>query len=128
MAPRKPCTRLVGDVKIAGSAQVRKDGVLLQHGSILLQFFPERMTELMRFADETEKAAMTAELSRRATDLSQAAGRQVGFAEVVEAVQGGIAEQCGLKLERGERTPSEIIILAELAQKKYSSAEWTLRS
>ena len=113
--------------KVVGSAQVRKEGVLLQHGSILLRFQPELMAAVMRLNTDTERAVMTAELARRAVGLSEVAGRQVGFAEVVDAVRLGIAEECGLDLEGGERPPAETALLQELAEKKYSSAEWNLR-
>jgi len=117
----------VGGRKIVGSAQVRKDGVLLQHGSILLRFCPEQMTSIMRFDNETARTEMTAELSRRATDLSKAAGRKIEFAEAVEAMQAGIVEQCGLYLTRGVRTLTEERMLQKLARDKYGTEAWNLR-
>ncbi len=117
----------VGGRKIVGSAQFRHNGVLLQHGSILLRFCPERMTDVMRLDVEAERAAMTSELSRRATDLSEVAGRQVEFAEVVEAVQAGIREKCGLEFVPGEWASKETVLIQELATNKYSTDEWNLR-
>ncbi|MHC1758733.1 MAG: biotin/lipoate A/B protein ligase family protein [Negativicutes bacterium] len=117
----------IGGRKVVGSAQVRKDGVLLQQGSILLRFFPERMASVMCFDDEAARMKMTAELSRRATDLSEVAGRKIGFDEAVEAVQAGIAEQCLLHLTRGARTLTEKRMIQELTRDKYSTEEWNLR-
>lgn len=117
----------VGGRKIVGSAQVRKDGVLLQHGSILLRFCPEQMTSIMRFDNEAARMKMTVELSRRATDLAKVAGRKIKFAEVMEAVQAGIVEQCGLYLTRGARTFTEKRMLQELARDKYGTEAWNLR-
>ena len=117
----------VGGRKVVGSAQVRKNGVLLQHGSILLQFCPERMTSVMRFEDDAARMEMASELSRRATDLSEASGRPVGFDEVVNAVHLGMENQCGLKFIPGMWTGAELEKTREFANHKYCTDEWNLR-
>lgn len=117
----------VGGRKVVGSAQLRKDGVLLQHGSILLNFEPERMVNILRLSDKVERTVLLQELPQRATGLSEVKGRKVRFAEVASAVAAGIAYQCGLKLTSGERTPAEINRTQELADRKYSTEEWNLR-
>lgn len=113
--------------KVVGSAQVRRDGVLLQHGSILLRFSPECMSRVMPFKDEKMREAMQRELSRRATDLAEATGRQISFAEAVEALQAGITEQCRIHLDLGEREPAESNLVIQLVERKYSAEAWNLR-
>ena len=75
----------VGDHKVVGSAQLRQDGALLQHGSILL-------------ADDQ---AMVARLTRgdppadRSAPLARLLGRPIGWQEAAEAVTRAAAEQWG---------------------------------
>ena len=117
----------VGGRKIVGSAQVRKDGILLQHGSILLDFQPERIVNILRLADEMTRAALLRELALRATSLSAASGRNIGFYEVSMAVATGMAKECGLNLVKGERTQAETEMARSLAKHKYCAEEWNLR-
>jgi len=117
----------VGGRKIVGSAQVRKNGILLQHGSILLRFCPERMTSVMRFEDDAARMKMASELSRRATGLSEVLGRSVGFDEVVKAVYLGMEKQCGLKFIQGRWTQAELEKTQGFANHKYCKDEWNLR-
>ena len=116
----------VGGRKIVGSAQTRRDGVLLQHGSILLDFDPESWVDVFAITEEEGRRALLAELSRRATGLNNVAGKQFEFMEVATAVASGISAQCGLRMNPARRDLPELEIVRELEQ-KYRSREWTLR-
>ena len=116
----------VGGRKIVGSAQTRRDGVLLQHGSILLDFDPESLVDVFAIAAEEGRRKLLKELSRRAAGLNDVAGKQFTFMEVAAAVSFGISTQCGVRLNPAERTLMELELVQEL-EKKYRSREWTLR-
>ena len=117
----------VGGRKIVGSAQVRKDGILLQHGSILLDFQPERIVNILRLADERTGKILLQELAQRATSLSAVSGKKIGFYEVSTAVAAGMAKECGMNLVKGERTKAETEMARSLAKNKYCAEEWNLR-
>ena len=116
----------VGERKIVGSAQTRRDGVLLQHGSILLDFDPESLVDVFAITAEERRRKLLEELSRRAAGLNAVAGKQFAFMEVATAVASGISAQCGLHLKRSQRDLPELELVQELVQ-KYRSKEWTLR-
>ena len=116
----------VGGRKIVGSAQTRRDGVLLQHGSILLDFDPESLVDVFAITAEEGRRKLLAELSRRAAGLNAVAGKQFEFMEVASAVASGISAQCGLCLKPAQRDLLELKLVQELEQ-KYRSQEWTLR-
>ena len=116
----------VGGRKIVGSAQTRRDGVLLQHGSILLDFDPESLVDVFAIAAEEGRRELLAELSRRAAGLNAVAGKQFEFLEVATAVASGISTQCGVQLNPTQRALPELELARELEQ-KYRSKEWTLR-
>lgn len=118
---------LVQSKKAVGSAQVRKNGVLLQHGSIVLEFQPDAVAELMRTDDLGQAELLASELSKRAAGLNQLAGRTFEFAEVAAAMQQGFAEQCGLVLVPAQRSEWELALIEGLAKNKYGADQWNYR-
>jgi lipoyl(octanoyl) transferase len=76
---------IVGDNKLVGSAQLRENGALLQHGSVLLaddQAMVARLTKGVAPAD-------------RSAPLAQVLGRQVSWEEAAAAVTEAAADRWG---------------------------------
>lgn len=113
--------------KLVGSAQVRRDGVLLQHGSILLTLNPQRQASVMKSAHSVIGRDLADALTDRAIGLFDVLGRQVELAEILTAFQAGFEAECGLLLQDGCRTEEEQAIIRDLAQTKYSSETWNFR-
>jgi lipoate-protein ligase A len=105
---------IVGDNKLVGSAQLRENGALLQHGSILL-------------ADDQ---AMVARLTRgdapadRSAPLARLLGRRVGWEEAAEAVTEAAAGRWGVPGERVDACASVVQQARDYAARFRSSA-WT---
>lgn len=114
----------VGGKKIIGSAQVRRDEALLQHGSILLETQARELFELLRFGSESIRARMCNLFESRATGISEALGRPVGVREVVDAMVGGFREALGLTLEPGGLTSREEALAGEFVREKYGNPLW----
>jgi len=103
--------------KIAGSAQARRDGVILQQTS--LPVAPDVRIRERVFPDGAGWEEMI--------PLAMAAGREVSFEESWQALARGFEEALGIQLEPGtlhEREQSEI---KELLDQKYRTPEWNLR-
>ncbi|MBX6377246.1 MAG: lipoate--protein ligase family protein [Clostridia bacterium] len=115
-----------GGRKLVGSAQVRRPGAVLQHGSIPLDFDAARVTALLRHPGR-DLAVVTASLAASATGLRQVLGRAVTFREVAQAVASGFAEHFGVELEPGGLSAVERRRAEELATSKYAQAWWTAR-
>lgn len=103
---RSPGDMVAGDVKIAGSAQRRKRGALLQHGSVLLG---------------TSRHAP--ELSSIGTEL----GIELRFDELVDQWCQILTERWGIKFEDGELGETEMARVGELESGKYANIDWTRR-
>ena len=89
---------LSGDLKIVGSAQRRLPRSFLQHGSIPLRVdYPQ-----MALALASEEAL----LRTRVISVLEAAGREVTFEEVCEALRRGIEEAFSIQLESTQFTPT----------------------
>jgi lipoate-protein ligase A len=110
--------------KLVGSAQVRRKGVVLQHGALPLMGDVSRLVDALAL-DEPSRASLRAKLRRRAIALDEAMGRPVSFDEVAVALKEGFARALGLAFEPGELSADERADVAAL-QTKYEGDAWTL--
>lgn len=104
--------------KLVGSAQVRRNGALLQHGAMPLDGDPGEICGLLAMAAETRKAAAE-RLRTGAITLAEAAGREVTFAEAADAVRDAFVETWGIRLAPGELSVSEWAAVGELSRDRY---------
>jgi len=118
---------LVGGRKIAGSAQTRQNGVILQHGSLLLSFDPARLASVLRTGTPARRARLEQRLRERVTAVSDEIGRPPGRGEVETALICGMARALGLEIERAGYAREELELTRELYHGKYGTREWTFR-
>lgn len=104
-------------LKLVGSAQVRRRGAFLQHGSILLRADPERLG----FALGVTPAVGW-------TDLNRLTGGSVDLVHLDECLVDGFAHAFGTPMHRGELTAAEALAATRLRSWKYDSASWTLEA
>ncbi len=88
-AVKARCDLVVGDAKLVGSAQVQRHGVILQQNSLPLRID----------LGEWRKVFLRSDDAPQATGLCDAAGRDVGYAEVAGALRQGFAEAFGVRFE-----------------------------
>ena len=112
--------------KLVGSAQTRKRGALLQHGSVLLEFDPAETAAVLYTPFTTEDQFATI-LSSRVISLREALNRTVSYGELANAVKTGFERALGITLERGRLTEAETALANELRLAKYARDEWNLR-
>jgi lipoyl(octanoyl) transferase len=113
-----------GGRKLIGSAQVRPNGRVLQHGSLPLHGDIARVTRYLAFASEQEREALAAHLRERATTLSQLAGSDVTFEQAAAALRDGFAAALNLTFEPDEPTERELAAAeACLAEKMVAAPD-----
>jgi len=108
-----------GRRKVVGSAQMRSDGTVLQHGAVPLQGDISRIC--LHLASHPDRARVRS----RATTLSELLGRSLSWDGAAAAIQAGFSEALALTFEIGELTHLERQWAGELQKEKYSCAEWT---
>ncbi|MFN3432468.1 MAG: biotin/lipoate A/B protein ligase family protein, partial [Candidatus Sericytochromatia bacterium] len=81
--------------KLIGSAQTRRAGAVLQHGSLYLRYPSDLAAEVFGDAD------------REVADLAGLLGREPAWDEVKQAFVSGLSEELGARFEPGELTPWE---------------------
>lgn len=111
-----------GDRKICGSAQLRRNGAVLQHGSILLRDRSELHFRLLRFQGEEERLAYLQSYRRNCISLEEL-GFEVHWEEMAECFRRGFEESFGVRLLEGELDEKEEHIWRTLTP-AYRSREW----
>lgn len=117
--------------KIAGSAQVRQKGVVLQHGSILLDLDIDQLFSVLRFPSERVRERLRKTFADKAVainDIQSTLGRKpITMEEAEEAFREGIAAGLDITLTPGELTEQERALAAKLIADKYGNDAWNLR-
>lgn len=109
--------------KLVGSAQVRRRGVVLQHGALPLTGDVARLSDVLAIP-QTERQRIRAKLRERAVSLEEALGRPVSFEETAQALTIGFSAALNLRLVPGELSASERVTVARLRE-VYSADQWT---
>lgn len=116
----------VGGKKISGSAQTRRWGSILQHGTILISPNIKMMFELLKVTPEKISDKFIESVFERVTTIEKAIGKKPSFEEVRAVMVRGFEKALGVKFYEGELTAEEMELAVELAR-KYSSEEWLKR-
>lgn len=116
-----------GGRKLVGSAQVRKHGVILQHGSLLLRFSPDLLSRVLICRSPEARQTLAQTLAAGVVSVEEILGRSVGWGEICGAVRTGFESALGIGLEPGELTAGEKETARQLAETKYGSAGWNFK-
>jgi lipoate-protein ligase A len=114
-----------GGKKLVGSAQARRGGAILQHGSILLDIDWDAWVSVFAYASEAGRQRAYGKLPTRMTSLRQELGREVTAEEVQERLARSFEEVLQIDLTRGDLSEVEEASTRELAREKYASEAWT---
>jgi lipoate-protein ligase A len=103
--------------KVVGSAQLRERGAFLQHGSILLGNRQELVAELTRGTPPEVGAASMRDLL----------GREVGTAEVAEAVSAAFAARVGELTTLDPELQAALTVRTAMHRSRFADDLWTWR-
>ena len=118
---------LVNGRKVSGSAQLRKWGVVLQHGTVLVDADAEEMFGALKVPGEKLEKHSLEDPRRRITTLHAELGRTVAMDEVKAALKNAFEEAFGASLAPGHPTSGEMALAEELSRSKYGNDGWNLR-
>jgi lipoate-protein ligase A len=118
---------LVGERKLIGSAQLRRRGGVLQHGSLPLSGDITRICQVLSFENDAARAQAAARLARRALTLESALGRSVDWRQAAEAFQRGFSQAFGVRLVESQPAPTEVAEAESLEARIYRHESWTDR-
>lgn len=117
--------------KVAGSAQVRQKGVILQHGSILLDMDVDLLFDLLYYPNERLRERLKQSFKTKAVainDIKRALGQApASLADAEAAFAQGIPEGLGITLAEGELSEAEQAAAGRLVREKYGNRDWNFR-
>lgn len=123
-----PYEVVIGTRKLVGSAQLRRRGVVLHEGGILLRFDAAETAHWLAAATEAEAQRRACLLAARVTDLERELARPVTLAEVAAALVSAFTPALGGGPPAPRTlTAAERACAAHLRATKYAAAAWTQR-
>jgi len=108
--------------KMVGSAQVRKGGVVLQHGSLLIKLEKDKLFSVFNFPSVQIIEKLKSKF--KATSLEEILKKKIDFSELSNILPHGFEEEFGVRLVESKLTESEEKISKVLLENKYSTYEW----
>jgi lipoate-protein ligase A len=113
--------------KIIGSAQARRSGALLQHGSIPLFGDISRIISCLKFETPANEERAKVNLLSKAATIKDVAGQRVSWKEVALAMIEAFEERFLIDLVQHAVSDEELSRAKQLAADKYNHSDWTYR-
>ncbi|MDU3104708.1 MAG: biotin/lipoate A/B protein ligase family protein [Staphylococcus epidermidis] len=112
--------------KIAGSAQTRQKGVILQHGSILQDIDIDDLFDMFKFKNERLKAKMKENFVQKAVAINDISNQHITLNEMENAFKSGFKKGLNIDFKPLELTEKQLEEVQEL-EDKYRSEAWMYR-
>jgi lipoate-protein ligase A len=112
---------LVGGKKISGSAQLRRGGVVLHHGTLLVDTDLESLAAVLKppLGKNNDQSAM-----RHVTSLQEVMGEAPDMQVLKRALVNGISDAFGVTFYLSSLTTREVADINRLIEEKYGSHDW----
>jgi len=115
---------LVNGKKISGCAQTRKNGVILQHGTLLMEVDVEKMFSFLQVPNEKIKDKMISDVRKRVTSISSELRRKVSKDELIDNIIKGFEEYFKIKFEKSEVSSEEIKLMKKIKKDVFENEGW----
>ncbi|MCH4354909.1 octanoyltransferase [Staphylococcus sp. HMSC068D03] len=109
--------------KIAGSAQTRQKGVILQHGSLLQDVNVDELFDMFIFKNDRLKDKMKKAFVDKAVAINDIADRHISIEEMEKAFEEGFKKGLNIEFKPLTLSDDQIKEVKEL-EEKYRSDEW----
>ncbi len=108
--------------KISGSAQTRKQGMVLQHGTIIIDVDVDKMFSILKVPDEKIRDKMIKNVRDRVTSLKNELGT-VDIHFIIDNIQRSFEDMFSAEFTSGQLSPDESALAAKLRE-RFMSREW----
>ncbi|MFW6282903.1 MAG: lipoate--protein ligase family protein [Minisyncoccales bacterium] len=114
---------VVNQKKISGNAQTRKRGVILQHGTLLLDFNIEKMATYLKIPKEKLSDKGIKNIKERVGTITEYLPN-ISLDDIEKALIKGFCKTFKVSPKEGKITNKEKEEKEKLYKKKYSTKEW----
>jgi lipoate-protein ligase A len=118
---------LVNGRKISGSAQMRRWGIVLQHGTIILRNDSEMMLGTIKM-DAGKVRERGLEPHNYVTSIEETLGHEPNIDSVKKALLHGFCEVFDVEFERSHFSNFENELIQNLIETKYGTDAWNLKA
>lgn len=109
--------------KIAGSAQTRQKGVILQHGSLLQDVDVDELFDMFIFKNDRLKEKMKKAFVDKAVAINDISDRHISIEEMEKAFEEGFKKGLNIEFKPLSLTENQLAEVKDL-EEKYRSEEW----
>ncbi|MCE4047075.1 MULTISPECIES: biotin/lipoate A/B protein ligase family protein [Bacillaceae] len=113
--------------KVAGSAQTRQKGVILQHGSILLDLDEDKLFRLFKYSSERIKERMQAAFKEKAVAINNLTDKKITIEMAKKAFKEGFERGLNIDLQEYELNQQQLDYVEKLAKERYENNEWNFK-
>lgn len=113
--------------KVAGSAQTRQKGVILQHGSILLDIDEDKLFDVFKYPNDRVKERLQRNFKNKAVAINALRAEPVTIDEAKKAFKEGFEKGLNIKLEPYTLSDEEILYVEEIVKKRYANPDWNFK-
>jgi lipoate---protein ligase len=113
---------VIAGKKVSGNAQTRRKGVLLQHGTILLDVNVNKMFSVLKVPSEKLRDKIIKDVKERVTSLAGTT-----YDDMATSLKTSFAVKFEAKLIADTLSIEEISRARWLTERKYCNKEWNLR-
>lgn len=113
--------------KVAGSAQTRQKGVILQHGAILLDLDEDKLIETFKFTSDEVRNRVRKGLSQKAVSINKIISKPITIEECKVAFKKGFADALEIELVEYTLSEEQQNYVKELEATRYDNDEWNFK-
>lgn len=113
--------------KLVGSAQARRNGGLLQHGSLPLMGDLSRIVQVLVYDSIQSQQAALKRLDQHAVTVENVLGKVIDWNTAARAIQDGFSQSLNCEFIPDSPTPKEIERAERLVEEVYANPSWTFR-
>ncbi|MCX8123106.1 MAG: lipoate--protein ligase family protein [Spirochaetes bacterium] len=116
---------IVGNKKISGSAQTRKEGKILQHGTLLVATDTERMFNYLTIDPKKVKHEGKPVVTLK--DLLPDMSEEIIYQHLIQAIIDSFRKVFNIEFEESDLTHQEQYIAVELEKNYFANENWNCR-
>ena len=117
----------VNGKKLIGSAQLRRGGGVLQHGTLPLHGDIARICEALTYESDAEREKAKVKVRERAATLESAGLPGIEWQTAADAVANGMSTALDIQLTPGERSEEENATADQLYRETYTTNAWNAK-
>ncbi|MEM2109338.1 MAG: biotin/lipoate A/B protein ligase family protein [Candidatus Odinarchaeota archaeon] len=118
---------IVGGRKISGNAQTRRKGVILQHGTILLDLNIDEMFTFLKVSKEKISDKLIKSVEERVTSITAEIGSKPDYSKISELLIKGFSESLKFNYKFNGLTRIEQKLTREYDETQFNNEEWVFR-